>query len=125
MHCVRIRKAGSIIKHVCHAAHSLLSLPPSGRRYWILKAWTSRLKTNFFPLLIQFLNYLSLSHPIHRSASKYSNSELYLIQLFYYFTLILFWNTWMFVLSHCTILFFHTHYIYCSIYRYYMSVSFM
>lgn len=68
-----VNRAISIIKHISHPQHRLLTLLPSGRRYWSVKARTTRLKNSFYPQAINlqpnstgifamFTDYMNYTH---------------------------------------------------------------
>uniref|UniRef100_A0A8C9RRW2 Reverse transcriptase domain-containing protein n=1 Tax=Scleropages formosus TaxID=113540 RepID=A0A8C9RRW2_SCLFO len=55
----RVRKrAEKIVGDPSHPAHCLFSLLPSGRRYRLIKTWTTRHQNSFFPAAIKILNTL-------------------------------------------------------------------
>lgn len=51
-----IRKAQSLIKGTSHPAHTLVSLLPSGKRYWSIKSRTTHFRFRFFPQVVRIMN---------------------------------------------------------------------
>ncbi len=64
-------KTNSIVKDPTHPSRSLFQLLPSGRRYWSIRARSTRLLNSFFPQAVRALNSNHPAPPLKPHANPY------------------------------------------------------